>query len=189
MRVAAVLIVVLATLGCGSTPTVSPSPTARHSSAEERKAAIYSAVIRQLVKKDNTFGSAPSPFKAVYILDRPSKGAADPDAEVAGASSREPFSEELKSAVRARLADLPPVRFVRTRSSVVVGEKAHSSPGHVRAGGVLITLGPIVGDEGKVRVANSWWMNGLSGQWLTYVLGRQETGWEVTGISGPIAIS
>jgi hypothetical protein len=81
------------------------------------------------------------------------------------------------------------VKFVRTRSSVVVGEKAHSSPGHVRAGGVLITLGPIRGDEGKVRVANSWWMNGLAAQWLTYVLDRQGAGWKVTGISGPIAIS
>ena len=71
----------------------------------------------------------------------------------------------------------------------MVGEKAGSSPGRVRAGGVLITLGPIVGAGDRVHVANSWWMNGLSGQWLTYVLGQQGADWNVIDISGPIAIS
>lgn len=190
MRVAVVLFVVFATLGCGSTETVDTSPSpAGPSSGDEREAAIYSAVIRQLLMKDNTFGSSPTPFKVVYVLDRPIEGAADPEAQVNGGSSLEVFSETLKAAVRARLADLPPVMFVSTRSSVVVGEKAGSSPGHVRTGGVLITLGPILGDEGKVRVANSSWMNGLAAQWLTYVLGKQGTAWNVTGISGPIAIS
>jgi len=190
MRVAAVLFVVLTTLGCGSTGAVETTSTpAETLSGDDREAAIYSAVIRQLVMKNNTFGSAPTSFKVVYVLDRPIESAADPEAQVSGGSSQEAFSESLKAAVRTRLTDLPPVKFVRTRSSVVVGEKAHSSPGHVRAGGVLITLGPIRGDEGKVRVANSWWMNGLAAQWLTYVLDRQGAGWKVTGISGPIAIS
>lgn len=141
------------------------------------------------MKKDNTFGSAPRAFKVAYVLDRPIEDAADPEVQVTSDSSADAFSETLKAAVKARLADLPPVRFVQTKSSVVVGEKAGSSPGHVRAGGVLITLGPIVGDGANVHVANSWWMNGLSGQWLTYVLGQRGTGWEVTDISGPIAIS
>jgi len=189
MRVAAVLFVVLTTLGCGSTGAVETTSTpAETLSGDDREAAIYGAVIRQLVMKNNTFGSAPTSFKVVYVLDRPIESAADPEAQVSGGSSQEAFSESLKAAVRTRLTDLPPV-VVRTRSSVVVGEKAHSSPGHVRAGGVLITLGPIRGDEGKVRVANSWWMNGLAAQWLTYVLDRQGAGWKVTGISGPIAIS
>jgi hypothetical protein len=190
MRVAAVLFVVLTTLGCGSTGAVeTTSSPAETPSGDDREAAIYSAVIRQLVMKNNTFGSAPTSFKVVYVLDRPIESAADPEAHVSGGNSQEAFSESLKAAVRTRLTDLPPVKFVRTRSSVVVGEKAHSSPGHVRTGGVLITLGPIRGDEGKVRVANSWWMNGLAAQWLTYVLDRQGAGWKVTGISGPIAIS
>lgn len=189
MRVAAVLFVVLATLGCGSSQTVgTPTPTGP-STGDEREAAIYSAVIRQLVMKDNTFGGAPTHFKVVYVLDRPIEGAAYPEAQVTRGSSHEAFSETFKAAVRGRLADLPPVKFVSTWSSVVLGEKAGSSPGHVRAGRVLITLGPIVGNEGKVRVANSWWMNGLAGQWLTYVLGKHGTAWKATGISGPIANS
>jgi hypothetical protein len=48
---------------------------------------------------------------------------------------------------------------------------------------VLITLGPIPGDQGNIRVPKSWWMNGLAGQWLTYVLDQQESAWKVTGIS------
>jgi len=166
----------------GSAPTEGPA-------GDDREAAIYSAVIRQLVMKDNTFGSAPTSFKVVYVLDRPIEGAANPHAQVSGGRSQEALSEAFKASVTARLADLPPVKFVPTRRSVVVGEKAHSSPGHVRAGGVLVTLGPIVRGEGKVRVANSWWMNGLAAQWLTYAVSQQGTGWKVTGISGPIAIS
>ena len=190
MRVAAILFAVLTTVGCGSTMAVETgSAPVEAPAGDDREAAIYSAVIRQLVMKDNTFGSAPMSFKVVYVLDRPIEGAADPQAQVSGGSSQEAFSESFKAAVRARLADLPPVKFVRTRNSVVVGENAGSSPGHVRAGGVLITLGPIRGGEGIVRVPNSWWMNGLAGQWLTYELHQPGAGWKVTGISGPIAIS
>jgi hypothetical protein len=192
MRVALALFVLLAAVGCGATDSVETAaspPEGTAASADQRNAAIYSAVIRQILMKDNTFGSTPTPVKVVYVLNRPIVGAADPEAQVTSGSSQEAFSETLNRAVRARLVELPPVKFVPTRNSVVVGDKAGSSPGHVRAGGVLITLGPIVGDEGKVRVANSWWMNGLSGQWLTYVLAQQEPGWEVTGIDGPIAIS
>ena len=35
---------------------------------------------------------------------------------------------------------------------------------------MLITLGPIRDDQGNIRVPKSWWINGLAGQWLTYVL-------------------
>lgn len=55
-------------------------------------------------------------------------------------------------------------------ASVDLRAEAPRTPGHVRAGGVLITLGPIRDDQGNIRVPKSWWMNGLAGQWLTYVL-------------------
>jgi hypothetical protein len=192
MRVALALFVFLAAVGCGATDSVETAaspPEGTAASADQRNAAIYRAVIRQILMKDGTFGSTPTRVKVVYVLNRPIEGAADPEVQQTSGSSPEAFSETLKTAIRARMAELPPVKFGPTRNPVVVGDKAGSSPGHVKAGGVLITLGPIVGDEGKVRVANSWWMNGLSGQWLTYVLDRQGAEWKVTGISGPIAIS
>jgi len=186
----AVALVILATLGCGSAQTAGRVTVPADSrSVDQRAAAIYSAVIRELVTKDNTFGSAPRSFKVIYVLDHPIGDAGNPEAQAITRGSQEGFSAALKMAIRARLAELSPMKFAPSRSSAVVGEEAGASPGHVRAGGVLITLGPIVGKEGEVRVGNSWWMNGLAGQWSTYVLGEQGAGWKVTGLSGPIAIS
>ena len=87
MRVAAILFAVLTTVGCASTTAVETgSAPAEAPAGDDREAAIYSAVIRQLVMKDNMFGSAPTSFKVVYVLDRPIAGAADPQAQVGGSS-------------------------------------------------------------------------------------------------------
>jgi hypothetical protein len=74
-------------------------------------------------------------------------------------------------------------------SEGVVGTRSGSSPGHVKNGGVLISLGPIEEDRRRVRVGNSLWISGLAGQWLTYVLEQRDGHWTVTGRSGPTAIS
>lgn len=190
MRAVVIVLVILATMGCGSARTAGrvAAPTGPRS-ADQRAAAIYSAVIRELVAKDNTFGSAPISVKVIYVLDHPIESAGDPEAQATTRSSQGVFSEALKTTIRARLTELPPVKFVPSRSSVVVGEEAGASPGHVKAGGVLVSLGPILQKEGQVHVGNSWWMNGLAGQWSTYVLEERGAGWKVTGLSGPIAIS
>lgn len=198
MRVALALFVALAAIAIGTTialaQTAHPSKGAHPSnvaapSSDEREAAIYSAVIRELVAKDNPFGAAPPPFTTLYVLDRPIESAGDPEGQAAGGRSHDPFSDGLKAAIRARLTDLPPVEFVATRESVVVGDMAGSAPGRVKNGGVLITLGPVVGDGDEVKVANNWWMSGLAGEWLTYVLANQARGWDVTGTAGPVAMS
>jgi len=190
VRGVALALVILATVGCASARTADGvAGPAGSRSSDQRAAAIYSAVIHELLAKDNTFGSAPRSVKVIYVLDHPIEGAGDPEAHATTRSPQEGFSEALKRAIRSRLAELPPVKFVRSRSSAVVGEEAGAAPGHVKAGGVLITLGPIVEEDGEVRVGNSWWMNGLAGQWSTYVLGERDAGWKVTGLSGPIAIS
>lgn len=190
MRVVAVVLAVLALAGCGAVRTVGGvAGPAGHRSADQRTAAIYSAVIRELLNKDSTFGSAPLSVKVVYVLDGPIKDAGDAELPTSSGTPHGRFSESLKTAIRARLSGLPTVKFVHSRRSAVVGEKGGASPGRVRAGGVLITLGPIRANEDTVRVGSSWWMNGLAGQWSTYVLGQQGAGWTVTGLSGPISIS
>lgn len=190
MRVVVVVLIILATVGCGSARTVGRvAVPAGSRSADQRAAAIYSAVILELVNKDSTFGSGPTSFKVIFVIDHPVEDAGDPEAQATTRSSQEGFSEALKTAMRARLAGLPAVKFVPSRSSAMVGDEAGASPGHARDRGVVITLGPILQKEGQVRVANSWWMNGLAGQWSTYVLGESGAGWKVTGLSGPIAIS
>jgi hypothetical protein len=155
-----------------------------------RSAAIYAAVVRQLVTKDHTFGGSADPgFKVVYVLDGVVVDAADPSKPADAHDPKEPFSPDVKDGVRflSTLADLPRVEFVPERASAVAGASA-SSPGQVKNRGVLISLGPI-GLRGKtVEVETSLWINGLAGEWLTYVLERDGT-WKVTGTTGPRAIS
>jgi len=179
-------------VGCGggSDESQQPTPGARDSGEStadsNRSAAIYAAVVRQLVTKDHTFGGGDPGFKVVYVLDGVVVDAADPSKPPREHDPKEPFSHDLKDGVRflSTLAELPPVEFVAERDSVVAGTHSGSSPGHVKNGGVLISLGPIKGDANRVEVANSLWINGLAGQWLTYVVERGDGGWAVTGISG-----
>lgn len=153
----------------------------------ERKASIYAAVIRRLVTKDHTFGGGNPGFRVVFVVDGAVPGVANPNRQ--GTRNRKrPFSEALKRKLESELSDLPALQFVRTRGAAIRGESS-SSPGQVISGGVLITLGPIVGGPSRVRVGNNLWVSGLAGQWLTYVLTRRTGEWRVKGTTGPMAIS
>jgi hypothetical protein len=196
-RIAAAATLVLAALGCAGTSNQSQGPTPAVSDSGDaeagetgREAAIYAAVVRQLVTNDHTFGSDPG-FKIVYVLDGVVENAADPSKPVNRHDPKEPFTHDVKDGVRflSELAGLPPVEFIADRDSVVVGERPDSDPGHVKNGGVLISLGPIDADAGSVEVETSLWINGLAGQWLTYVLERKGEAWIITGTTGPMAIS
>jgi hypothetical protein len=159
----------------------------RDGSAEtiDETAAIYSAVVRQLVTKDHTFGGAPSPFKRVYVVDGAVADASDPRMpaylDVAG-----PFATELKETVLRALADLPRVEFLSDPETVIVDEK--TCP-RVEGDGVLISLGPISTGDRPVAVATGLFFACEGGQWLTYVLERAEEKWRIVGTRGPVAIS
>jgi hypothetical protein len=149
----------------------------------ERTIGIYSAVVRQLVTKDHTFGGGPAPFERVFIVDGAVPRANDP-----GLSREAPrsFEPEVRAGILEELADLPPVEFVSDPDSVVVGRR---NCAHVRRNGVLITLGPIEGGKDKATVPNGLYFACLGGQWLTYELGRANEGWRVTAMKGPYIIS
>jgi hypothetical protein len=149
----------------------------------ERAIGIYSAVVRQLVTKDHTFGGGPSPFERVFIVDGAVQRANDPGL------SREaprPFTPEVRAGILGELGDLPPVEFVSDPDSVVVGSRECA---HVKGNGVLITLGPIKGGKDRATVPNGLYFACLGGQWLTYELERADEGWRVTGYKGPYIIS
>jgi len=95
----------------------------------------------------------------------------------------------VKQALVKKLSDLPPLEFVSRRSNAIEGDNGGSSPGRVRNGGVLITLGPIRATGHPVAVGASLWINGLAGSWQTYVLKARTGRWLVTGTAGPTAIS
>jgi hypothetical protein len=156
-----------------------------------RDAAIYGAVVKRLIKEDNTFGGGDPGFGVVYVMNGAVKDAADPMNPVTEYKVEEPFSHDVQDGVRflSKLADLPPVEFVAERDAVVTGEHGGTRPGHVKNRGVLVGLGPIEEAGNTVEVQTSLWINGLAGQWLTYVLAERDGAWKVTGTTGQMAIS
>lgn len=159
------------------------SLAASHRSPVSRTAQIYSAAIRQLITVD--CNGADANFEAVYVLNGPVPGAGDANLLVDDWRPSQPFKSRVVNALTAELEDLPAVSFVEDRSAVVEGPE----PGQVIQDGVLVTLDRIAGGRGRVEVPISCWVNGLAGHWLTYVVQRTDGRWQVTGTTGPIAIS
>lgn len=193
-RLVLALIVLLLPLGCGNEAnepgTLAPQvePEGVSADVDVRKAAIYSAVVRQLVTRDHTVGNENPGFRVIYVLDGEVADAGTPDPPTM-ANPKEPFSQTLRAEMERSLSDLPPLEFVARRDSVVVGTNGNSAPGEVKGGGVLLSLGPVQGGGKTVRVGNSLWVNGLWGQWLTYVVEKRAGVWKVAGTTGPVAIS
>jgi hypothetical protein len=150
---------------------------------DARAVSVYSAVVRQLVLEDHTFGDAESPFERVFIDVRIDHGAGNPDAAPPSGSA---LSAEEQAAILRELDDLPTVEFVEDPDSVIVGKDRCA---HVKGNGVLVTLGPISGGSERVTVPNDIFFACLGGQWLTYVLEQADGDWRVTGTTGVIGIS
>jgi hypothetical protein len=186
---------VLVTLGmltltsCGqaavpqSGPTHS-SPTPSGSADIPTQAQIYAAVIQRLVTKDHTFGTGPSPFEYVYVVDGPVREAGNPRTGLVGAS--EQFPDALKRQIVGRLRTLPPIEFISDPDSV---RRGRQGLGGVKNNGVILTLGPIEPVPNEVHVSTGLWCGGLCGQWQTYVLSAEDDRWRITGTTGPYAIS
>jgi hypothetical protein len=178
----AALVALAAASGCQAWPDGAvPAPSRQDGNeAQERRAAIYAAVIRQLVTKDHTFGGGPSSFKRVFIADGVVRNAADPQV---GRRPARPFSPAVKGGILRALRDLPPIRFVADPDKVIVNCQ-------VERGGALISLGAVREGRGDTgTVANGLFFGCLGGQWLTYVLEPVRDGWRVSGTKGPVAIS
>jgi hypothetical protein len=190
----AVLLGLAVLSGCGTeaaevgAPSGNPEPAADADSSNEA-GEIYSAVVVRLVQVDHTYGQADPGFKAVYVVDGVVPHAADPTN--VGQDPAEPFASAVKAQIQAlaRSEDLPPLEFVAKREAVVEGTRGGASPGRVADGGVLISLGSIEHNGSNAQVPASLWINGLAGQWLTYVLEKEGGAWQVKGTTGPVAIS
>lgn len=196
-KIGSLLALALALSACGSVSErggeADRSPSSHGSEARsteqpaliERNAAIYAAVIRQLVTKDHTFGSGPSPFDHVYVLDGVAADAGTPRMPAYQELGR-PFPPSLKRSILDRLTDLPEIEFVADPKTIIVDE---ADCPRVEGNGMLLSLGPISGSERRVTVANSLFFACLGGQWLTYVIEPAANDWRVVGTKGPVAIS
>jgi hypothetical protein len=176
------------TVGCGGEQAAGATPAghapAGHASASVMQAEVYIQVLRRYLSTpaENSFpGQA---FKTVYVLDRASRDAAVP----AGKHDRgTPITAQTRRQVTAALAGMAHVVFVTSRDSVI---ETRDGCGHVKNGGILITLGPPDGDGHRVQVAVNGFVACLGATWLTYVLQNQPgRGWRVTGTTGSMAIS
>lgn len=152
----------------------------------ERQIAIYRAVIRRLVTEDHTFGEEGPGLEVVYIVDHPTDAAGSPDAGAAAEGGGEPFSEEVRAGLRDALSDLPPIEFVSDPDQVIVERDGFPL---VRGKGALLTLGHIPEGGDRVEVPASLYFTGLAGIWLTYVVESSGGEWQVTGTTGPVAVS
>jgi hypothetical protein len=172
--------------GCDPAPPPAPggAPSTPGSADEPAEAQIYAAVIRRLVTRDHTYGSAESPFKHVYVVDGAIPGAGS--VRVGLGPAPQPFPDDVKVAIAERLEDLPPLDFITNPDSVRLGPEGISG---VRNRGVIISLGPLEEVQEEIEVSTGLWCGGTCGQWLTYVLTRQGDRWKITGTTGPYAIS
>jgi len=184
---------VMTTAGCGG-PTVVSGPPAMHVRAGDRPAAVvqarakvaelYVLVLRRYLSTpaENSFpGRA---FKMVYVLNRAYPDAADPRGTHGPGA---PITPRTQRQVRAALAGMAHVVFIADRGSAIV---ARGGCGHVKNGGILITLGLPAGHGDAVHVAINGFVACLGATWLTYVLQDQlGAGWRVTGTTGSMAIS
>jgi len=174
--------------GCTSTSKNEDDSSPAQSPAASMQALIYSAVVRQLITVDHTFGDvvsrAASPFQAVYILD----GVAPRSPQLSLTPEGGPFSERLKSDIISNTADLPPVEFIATVEQRIDPDSGGLTGVH--NDGVVIGLGTIEprGDD-VVHVGAGFYCGGLCGHGLTYIVNKIGARWQITDTTGPQSIS
>ena len=172
--------VVLAAAPPLPTPTPVPTPSASVTPAPDEEnltiqdqAQIYSAIVRQLVEHDSSFGEH-SHFPVVYIVRRIGSD---------GDSTEMPF--ELTEAILEKLSDFPTsVEFVDDPQQVI----APTPPtGKVLNDGVIIILGDIGWeDETTALVDGSLHSADLVASGRTYRLRRMDGVWQVVGDTGKV---
>lgn len=165
--------------GCSDSPAAAPAATADTST---RDLQIYATVIRELVTVDHTFGSGPSPFKHVWVVDAPMSGVGRPGA---GESRGQAFSETFKADLSREMTDIGPLDFVADGDEV---RQMDSDP-QVRDRGVIVTVGPIEKHGDKVHVGHEIWCGGTCAEWFTYVLEERDGRWVITDDTGERAIA
>ncbi|WP_117215255.1 hypothetical protein [Allorhizocola rhizosphaerae] len=185
-RLLAVIIaaVTLAATGCAQTPAATRgSSPAGDWPAGIKEAEVYVAVLRRYVTAPQENSLPANTFKVVYVLDTAHPGTADP---MATAGAGVPIPPETQARVASTLKDLN-VKFIADRDSVL---DRGDGCAQVKDGGVLITLGPVDGDDNEAKVGINGYIACLGATWLTYVVRNEGgAGWAVTGTTGPMAIA
>jgi hypothetical protein len=175
--------------GCAAKPAPAATQSARapagpaRASVADPEAEIYAQVLRRYLSTpgENSF---PQAFTTVYVLNQAYPDAADPNGKHEHGT---PITAATQHQVTADLAGMARVLFISRGYSVI---ESRGGCGQVKNGGILITLGPPVGDSHKVQVAINGWVACAGATWLTYIVQSQRgDGWRVTGTTDQMAIS
>jgi hypothetical protein len=150
---------------------------------EDDMAAVYTAVIHQLLTADNNAGG-PLDLTNLYLVyvtrdDTPIDPTATPDPHLLAAT--------LRDKIAARLADLV------TDIHWVAGMDAVSLEGTgttVAGGGAFVSLGNIKDDgSGTFQVYAGLYVANLNGTGRVYLVSRVDGEWQVTGHTGVVWMS
>jgi hypothetical protein len=150
-----------------------------------KEAEVYAQVLRRYLATPGENSFPAGSITAVYVLNRAVPGVADP--VNAATNEGQPMAEITQRQVAAALADLKPITFIADGATVIVTKDGCAQ---VKDGGMLVTLGPVEGDDNDVTVGVYGFVACLGATWLTYTVHNETgTGWKVTGTTGPMAIS
>jgi hypothetical protein len=177
-----------ATAGCARENPAGPARAAAAPAGDwpagVKEAEVYAQVLRRYLSTPAESSFPGSSFTTVYVLDQAYPDAADPRA------ARErgvPIAANTQRLVTEALADDGRVVFVADPETVM---ERPNGCAQVKGGGILMTLGPVAGDDIEVRVAVNGFVACLGATWLTYVVHNQPgVGWRVTGTTGSMAVA
>ncbi|MGK9271561.1 hypothetical protein KXR83_11250 [Williamsia muralis] len=99
-----------------------------------------------------------------------------------------PLDAELRRAIANQPDEMPPVEFIAEIEDKANPERQGLTG--VENDGVIVGLAALAHQsDGTVHVGAGYWCGGLCGLALTYVVGKLDGRWQVTGRTGPVSIS
>jgi hypothetical protein len=155
-----------------------PATTNAPDPVDPDRAAVLVAGLRELVFVDNTFGGG-SPFETLLVGTR-----------IGGDSGLELYSLELEL-IAAALQEGGTVKFIddpdaeTRRLFEAATEGVAVSPDLI----AVLTVRDLRLDGDRAEIDLSMWCGSLCGTYLTYEVVAGDSGWDVTGPIGPIAVS
>ncbi len=158
--------------------TACATPASTLPEDDQAKAAIYTAVVRQLYTVDHGFGEPPN-FPIIYLVETTDDSVGAPDVPQTMSNL---LLSSVQVAITASLDDLP-AEFVWVGSFNEV--PIDSNTGAVEGNGAIITLGNVHSQEdGSALVSASIYFANLGAVGLTYIVERIDGAWQVVGDTG-----
>ena len=152
--------------------TGSPASPGSVDSGTERLARLETAAIVQLVTVDHGFGSGSPPFDLIQV-----------GTSIGGDTSRPVDLLALEMTADA-LAGRFPVEFVSDTETTI----AEHFDGET-IGVAVAAINDVRIDDDRAEIEMQLWCGSLCGVFLTYEAVLGSSGWEIVGITGPIAMS